>query len=248
MAELVYSSASEAAAKRALDRQLLAENTPSYIRMDSESYLRDLIRYGSKGRIEVRDKARGLQFFIVRGGAEGFLWSDLAGIDASRYRVGSTTTSGASGNVTVFDLNDLLAVFDAKGTLINSCILARPISISTAKDPLFWTERTAEKVYAAWDNSPVSIYRNTYFDIKYYGLWVNDSAGYYANGWVRIDIHKKEATNGCIFIMDPNTPDYSAATKSILSAWEPQLIKDIQAAVGAAVKWGIGTMRMVEIQ
>ena len=243
---LVYSTAPEAAAKRALDNQLLKENTSGYIRMDSDSYLRDLIRYGSGGKKEVRDKARGLQFFIVRGGGEGFLGDWAAGLNASRYGdTGSTTTSGAAGNVTVFDLNDLLAVFDAKGSLINSCLLARPISIRTTKDPLFWTERTAEKVYAAWDNRPVSIYRNTYFDIKYYGLWIDDSVGYYKNGWVRIDIHKEEATNGCIFIRDPNTPDYS--NKAALNAFEPKMIKDIQAAVGASVKWGIGTMHMVDI-
>src|SRR5215510_1949268 len=96
---LVYSSAPEAAAKRALDNQLLKENTPGYIKMDSESYLRDLIRYGSNGKKEVRDKARGLQFFIVRGGGEGFLGDWAAGLDASRYGdTASTTTSGGAGN------------------------------------------------------------------------------------------------------------------------------------------------------
>lgn len=245
----IYSTAAASAAKRALDLQLLTENNASYIRIDNESYLRDLIRYGSKGKIEVRDKAKGLQFFIIRGGAEGFLWRDLAGQDASRYSVGGgATTTGEAGNVTVFDLNDLLVVCDGKGKFINSCLLARPISIATAKRPKFWTERTAEKVYAAWDNRPVSIYRNTNFDIKYYGLWIDDSGGYYRSGAVRIDIHKTEATNGCIFIMDAATPKYSKANKEILSAWEPKIIKDIQAAVGARVQSGIGTMRMVDIE
>jgi len=249
MAGFVYSAAPEAAAKRALDDQLIKENTTGYVRMDSEGYLRDLIRYASEGKIEVKDKARGLQFFIIEGGGEGLLTDDMAGIDASRYGVGGgTTTTGATGTSMVFDLNDILVVFDAKGKLINSCHLARPIKISTAKDPLFWTEKTAEKVYKAWDNGPVSIYRNTNFDIKYYGLKVDDSVGYYQHGWVRIDIHKREATNGCIFIMDPATPKYSKTNKTILSNWEPKFIKDIQAAVGASVKSNIGTMRMIEIK
>lgn len=245
----VYSSGPRAAAKRDLDRRIMNGDYGEgrFVRLDRAGYLSDLIRYASNGRIEVKEHARGLQFFIVRGGAEGFLWDDLAGIDASAYRVGGgSTTSGATSS-TVFDLTDLLIVFDARAKLIGAAPLARPTSISTPKNPLFWTKATAEKVYAAWDNRPVSIYYNDHFRVKYYGLMVDDSGGFYSSGAVRIDIHKQEQTNGCIFILDPDTPRLAKGSEDVLSAWEPQLIKDIQKAVGARVRWNIGTMRMIAV-
>jgi hypothetical protein len=147
----------------------------------------------------------------------------------------------------VFDEHDLIAVFDKKGNLISSALLSRPISIRTPDDPLKWTEGTANKVYDAWDGQPVGVYRNTNpdWDIHYYGLWINDKLNYYKNGWVRIDIHKEEATNGCIFVKDPNTPPMSDTVG--LNAFEPQLIKDVQKAIGAKTKWNIGTMHMIKM-
>lgn len=244
----VYSAAPEAAKKRAIDMQIMDQDYKfsSLIDMNSEGYLKALIDLASNGKKSVKEKTRGLQFFIVKGGAEGFLDSSYRDRNASRIVRSEVTTDGKPGTTMIFDDNDLIAVFDAKGKLVSSALLSRPISIATPKKPLFWTEPTANKVYDAWDGQPVSIYRNeTPGWIKYYGLWVNDKLNYYANGWVRIDLHKKEATNGCIFIMDPNTPPHAETDR--LNAFEPQFILDVQKQIGAKVKWGIGTMHMVKV-
>jgi hypothetical protein len=41
-----------------------------------------------------------------------------------------------------------------------------------------------------------------------------------------VDLHKQEATNGCIFIVDPKTPPYddNAAAIAALNNFEPQFI------------------------
>jgi hypothetical protein len=83
--------------------------------------------------------------------------------------------------------------------------------------------------------------------VSYYGLQVDDSAGYYSSGRVRIDIHKKEATNGCIFILDPDTPSLDEG-RGVVSAFEPKLIKDVQHAIGAKTRWSFGMMRMIDVQ
>ena len=244
----VYSAAPEAAKKEALDVEIMGGDyaNPSMIDMKSEEYLKALIGLASKGKKSVKENARGLQFFIIKGGAEGFLDSSYRDQNASRIvRGGGVTTSGAPGTMMIFDDNDLIAAFDQKGKLVSSALLSRPISIT---NPNIWTEGTANKVYDAWDGQPVSIYRNeTPGWIKYYGLWINDKLSYYAKGWVRIDLHKQEATNGCIFILDPNTPPLDEDNTARLNAFEPQFILDVQKQIGAKVKWGIGTMHMVHI-
>ncbi len=250
---LVYSTAPEAAKKRLIDERIMT-GFQKIIDMHDAIYLEMLIYLSSQGKKTISVSARGLQFFIVKGGGEGFLGSSYGGRDASRVLIGGgVTTDGKPGTTMIFDDNDLIAVFDPKGKLISSALLRRPISIATPKKPTFWTEGTANKVYDAWDGSPVSIYRNRNFGIEYYGLWINDKLGYYTRktGWVRIDIHKEEATNGCIFIKDSNTPPLSetpSLSETIrLNAFEPQFIKDIQKNIGAAIKWNIGTMHMIEM-
>lgn len=243
----VYSAAPEAAKKRLIDDKIktgIYEN----IDMNDELYLKELINQSSQGKKSVSTSARGLQFFIVKGGGEGFLDASYGGRDASRVLVGGgVTTDGKPGTMMIFDDNDLIAAFDKKGKLIRSALLSRPISIRTPDEPNKWTEKTANMVYDAWDGQPVSIYRNRNPNwlIEYYGLWVNDKLSYYKNGWVRIDIHKEEATNGCIFIKDPNTPRMSETIR--LNAFEPQFIKDIQKNIGATIKWNIGTMHMIKM-
>jgi len=249
----VYSAAPEAAKKRLIDEKIKTDIYDN-IDMHDELYLGILIHHSSQGKKTVSSSARGLQFFIVKGGGEGFLDASYGGRDASRVLVGGgVTTDGKPGTTMIFDDNDLIAVFDPKGKLISSALLRRPISIATPKKPHFWTEGTANKVYDAWDGSPVSMYRNRNFSIEYYGLWINDKLGYYTRkkGWVRIDIHKEEATNGCIFIKDSNTPPLSetpSPSETIrLNAFEPQFIKDIQKKIGATIKWNIGTMHMIKM-
>lgn len=245
MSNDTYSAAPEAAKKRSIDAKIKADIYDK-IDMQDEEYLKILIHHSSGGKKTVSSSAKSLQFFIVKGGAEGFLDSAYAGSDASRVVVGGgVTTSGAPGTMMIFDNNDLIAAFDKKGKLIGSALLKRPISIT---NPNIWTEDTANKVYDAWDRSPVSLYRNRNYDIAYYGLWINDKVGYYTRevNWVRIDLHKQEATNGCIFIVDPATPPLS--DKPRLNAFEPKFIKDIQRQIGANTKSNIGTMHMIKIE
>ncbi len=135
----------------------------------------------------------------------------------------------------VFDNVDLMAVFDKDGTMIAAAPLRRPLSITVTdkgRAKHIWTEHTANRVYAAWDGRSVSIYRNTNFDVAYYGLTVDDSLGMYRSGHVRIDIHKQEATNGCIFIVDDGTPAYDSRNLTPLNLFEPALIQSVQKAIG----------------
>jgi len=185
----------------------------------------------------VADHAAGLQFFIVKGGGEGFLDGSYAGKDASRMIVlgGSTTASSTAPMTFVFDDNDLLIAFDKAGKFVSSALLRRPLSIANAA-PIVWTEDTANKVYDAWDNSPVSMYKNTFFGprsryhgVDYIGLGVDVSQGFYAKNIARIDMHKKEVTNGCIFIVDESSPPWSDT--AALNIFEPQFTKDIQAGL-----------------
>jgi hypothetical protein len=249
----VYSDSPEASRKRSVDLRITGGDVAKEdkIDMDSEDYLKQLIKLSSKDNIEVSDKARKLQFFIIKGGAEGFLLPWYKHRDASNRTTGGSTTSGGSGTSMRFSDTDLLAVFDGRGKLVSSALLRRPIEIKTTDDPHKWTEGTADKVYDAWDDSPVSMYRNENYDIHYYGLRVDDKKGYYASGQIRVDLHKQEATNGCIFIVDDGTPPYmhgNKAATATLNSFEPQLIKDVQKSIGAHVKSNIGIMRMVEIQ
>lgn len=237
-----YSTSPEGQRKAALDLAILGKDGLGGLTLDNEAYLKRLIREVSRGRVEVSSGARGLQFFIVKGGGEGFLDAAYEKKDASRVTVGGATTSGVKGTEIVFDDNDLLAAFTAGGTLIAAALLRRPLSI---KHPSIWSEHTANTVYNAWDGQSVSLYRNTNFEIQYYGLRVNDKLGYYSSGRVRIDLHKEEATNGCIFIRDPNSPPISEPHK--LNRFEPAFIVRIQEAIGAKTGFHIGTIRVVSI-
>jgi hypothetical protein len=245
VASHTYSTAKEASGKQAIDGRILARDYSKgdAIAINNEDYLKELIKLASGGTRTVSGGASGIQFFILKGGGEGFLDSSYTGKDASRMVTTGPTTSGKPGTTMIFDDNDLLAAFDKTGKLINSALLRRPISIV---NPNIWTEHTANRVYDAWDGRSVSLYRNTYFDIKYYGLWIDDSLGWYRSGHVRVDLHKKEATNGCIFILEAGTPRF--AEKAKLNAFEPQFIKDIQSLVGAKTKSNIGTMHMINIK
>jgi hypothetical protein len=240
----VYSKAPEAARKRDIDLQIIADDYSrgAEITFTSEGYLKQLIRLGSNMKQQVSAKAKKIQFFIIRGGAEGFLSWDMAGEDASNVVFPGSTTSGATSPEFRFDNNDLMAVFDAKGSLIGSALLRRPIQIGTRT----WTEGTANAIYDAWHNKAVSIYRNTRFRVPYLGLVVDD--GMKKRGWV--DMHKEEETNGCIFIVDPATPE---ADSPDIMKFEPKLIKDVLVSIGKTpeqVKGMIrlGIMRVVDIK
>lgn len=242
----VYSAAPEAGKKRTIDEKIMGGDYAKggMIDMHDEAYLKELIKASSSGNLTVSAGAKGLQFFMIKGGGEGFLDPFYKGKDASRVIIGGgVTTSGATGTTMIFDDNDLLVAFDQKGKLLNSALLRRPISIT---NPNIWTEHTANKVYNAWDGQSVSLYHNKNFDVEYYGLMIRDKLGWYASRKVMVDLHKEEATNGCIFIKDPNTPPMSDKAK--LNSFEPQFIKDVQNIIGAKAKSNIGTMHVIEIK
>lgn len=247
----VYSSASEASAKQRFDEALMGGDFAKRAKIDMKNgdYLKELVSLASGGRKVVRSGAKGLQFFMIKGGGEGFLDPYYRGKDASRVMVlDGSTTSTAAGVTMIFDNNDLLAVFKENGTLLGSALLERPIVITDPSRPRpnMWTENTANRIYNAWDDCKVRLYRNRNFEIQYYGLMVWDKLGWYVHRKVMVDLHKQEQTNGCIFIVDPGTP--SVGNPTLLNAFEPQLILDIQAHVGAKVKDNIGTMHVIEIK
>jgi hypothetical protein len=245
----VYSKAAEAARKRDIDLQIIGDDygRSAEISLSSGTYLKELIRLGSNGKQTVNTAAKKIQFFIIRGGGEGFLPPDMVAKDASKVVFPGASTGGRKPTEFQFDDNDLLVVFGPKGKLIGAALLQRPISITG-----MWSEKTANAVYDKWNNKDVSIYRNTNFDVAYLGLVIDD--GMKKRAWV--DLHKQEATNGCIFIVDPTTPEYDPADAvkfEALQKFEPKLIGDILAAIGKTpdqVKGSIrlGVMHVVDIK
>lgn len=252
--EHVYSKAPEAARKRDIDLQIIDDNyaRSGEIRIDNPDYLKALIRLGSGGKKEVSSGAKKIQFFIVRGGAEGFLPSDLANKDASDVVEPGETTAGGAPSEFRFDDNDLLVVFDPKGKLIGAALLQRPTSITGA-----WTKETSTIIYNKWDNKGVGIYKNNnpHWSIHYLGLVVDDGMkgpGEH-HGW--IDMHKQEATNGCIFIVDDTAPEFDDTDPdkiNKLNTFEPKLLVDILASIGKRPtdvkgKIDLGIMNLVDI-
>lgn len=256
-ATMVYSKSPESSPKRIIDLGIMNNTMANYDLLDFErdDYLKALIEAASKGTIKVSNLTSRIQFFIIKGGAEGFLDKSYDGQDASHLLIsGGVTTSGKPGTDMIFDDTCLLAVFDRTGNRINSAMLRRPISIT---NPNIWTEHTADAVFTAWNKQSVSLYHNANFDVKYFGIQVDDSLGYYSSGRVRIDIHKEEATNGCIFILEAGTPDYpddtlspaaKAAALAKLSQFEPQVIKDVQKAIHGQTKYDFGIMHIIKIK
>jgi len=256
LANHIYSTASQAQRKLQIDFEIMGRNwnNGSHIDMTNANYLKDLIVVASnRVKAAVSTKAKGIQFFIIKGGGEGFLDSWLQNVDASRVIAGGATTANSGGQF-IFDRNDLLIAFDPQGNFISSAKLIRPIVITTvanSRPKKIWTEYTANRVYNAWDKRPVSIYRNNNYLIEYLGLRVDDSLGYYSSGRARIDIHKEEQTNGCIFIVDPNTPPVSQKVQ--LDLFEPKFIIDVLASVGkkpADIRSSmhLGIMHMIDIK
>jgi hypothetical protein len=246
-----YSLAPEARRKRAIDLEIIGGDysRSSEIRIGSEDYLKKLIAIASSAAKAVSAKAKGMQFYVVRGGAEGLLPDDLRGIDANKNVTTWMGTDGKPGR-TIFDENDLIAVFASGGTLIGSARLRRPTLVEA---PAGVRGNTADRVLAAWDGKNVFIYpSNVPGWIPYLGLAVDDGFrdGSANKGQhVYIDMHKEEETNGCIFIVDPATP---AVDSDKLRTFEPELIKKIIAAKGldAAKLKGrvnLGTMKVVAI-
>jgi hypothetical protein len=245
-----YSLAPEARRKRAIDLEIIGNDYAKSgdVRLDNESYLKRLIEIGSGGKRKVQGKTPALQFFIVRGGGEGFLPDAFRGIDANNNVTHWQGTNGKLGE-TDFDENDILAVFDESGGLVAAARLSRPTYVATRI-----SRGTTTRVYDAWDVKKVFIYANkTPGWIPYLGLAVDDGFrdGSANNGQrVAIDLHKQEQTNGCIFVIDPATPALGA---DALRTFEPALIKKIMAkkklddAKLAKGRVTLGTMTVVAI-
>jgi hypothetical protein len=268
----VYSKSPEAGRKRVIDFEIMGRNVIRKASVDitKEDYLKQLIDMASNGMVTVSDHTDKLQFFIIKGGAEGFLDSSHDGVDASRMvERDMATTDGTPGTEMTLDDTCLLAVFNRLGGLIGAALLIRPIIVITPDDPTKWTEPTAEAVFDAWDKSPVGLYHNRNFEVEYFGLWIDDKAGFYRGrhqGRVKqaqIDIHKQEATNGCMFIVQDGTPPMPddlgphptaaeialhKAALNKLNHFEPKLIQDIQGVIKAKTGESFGTMRVIKIK
>lgn len=237
----IYSMSPQSARKRDIDLQIINDDYKrgGEITITNAAYLKELIHLGSRGKTTVGTAAKKIQFFIIRGGAEGFMHSFFANKDAGRVSASGESTSKKK-TQNLYDYNDLMAVFEPNGKLIRAVFLIRPLQI-----PGRWTERTANDIYNAWHNKEVSIYRNTNFAVPYVGLVLDD--GMKKRGWV--DIHKQEQTNGCIFILDSDTPEVGTPE---LDTFEPKLIHEILAVIGKTpdqVKGAIrlGIMKLVDI-
>ena len=249
--EHVYSNAREAGRKRDIDLQIIGDDysRSAEISLNNGNYLKELIRLGSNGKQKVSESARKIQFFIIRGGAEGFLGGQpfLAGRDMTKENAGNVVfereTTDHKKIRSRFDLNDVVAVFDPKGNLIGVALLERPISI-----PGRISEEKTTKVYDSWNNKAVAIYRNANFSVEYLGLVVDDGMKGKDGAW--IDLHKREATNGCIMIEDPDTPGLDSEE---INNFEPKLIKDIVASIGKRPDevrgtLSLGIMHVVDIK
>ncbi len=242
----VYSLAKEAGRKRAIDLEILGKDyaRSGEIRLDNAAYLKQLIDIASNGRRKVQTAATGLQFYVVKGGAEGLLPEAYRNSDANLHTTPWVDTNGVPGS-TDFDENDLLVVFATDGSLVGAARLRRATRVAR-----HMSQETATAIFAAWDRKPVLIYRNTNPRpgwIPYLGLGVSD--GFREQNKV-VDIHKVEATNGCYFIDDPTqflpgAPD--------VRTFEPVLIKKVIAAKGLAEaditgkSVTLGTMNIVDV-
>jgi hypothetical protein len=169
-----YSKSPAASVKRPYDLQIMDNDVRNSARVDFQKgdYIKQLIKLMSRGTVEVKTLTRGLQFFFLKGGSEGFLDSaTFSSIDASRIVSGGSTTSGGSGITMVFDMTSLLAAFDGHGDVVSSAPLVRPLSIKVPPPPPpgfhGWSEEAATNVLAAWNNCPVNLYFNHNYNVKY---------------------------------------------------------------------------------
>lgn len=228
-ADHAYSLAPEARRKRAIDLEIIGRDygKTAQVALTDGNYVKQLIEIASRGATKVQAGAgTDMQFFIVRGGGEGFLPDSMRGIDAREHVTSWVDTNNKAGS-TGLDENDILAVFDADGSFVGAARLIHPTFVTG-----HITRRTAAAVYDAWDGKVVSIYHNTTPHwIPYLGLAVADGYrdGTAGKGKVAVDIHKTEATNGCIMIVDPGQTDFSDAA---LRTFEPKLILDIMTKRG----------------
>lgn len=259
--EHIYSQAKEALTKRAIDLQIIGGdyNRSGEISLDSEDYLKKLIDLGSGHTQKVSAKGTALQFFIIHGGGEGLLppGEGAEKLDAGHTPGPGQTTDNKNTN-NIYDVNDIIAVFDRSGGLVSSGYLIRPLFV-----PNHLSEKTANEVYNSWNSKPVYIYRNTHWydtvgGVMYLGLAVADGHRGSAPGSVNIDMHKTEQTLGCIWIHDPDTPALNLRDKDgkrVLDSFEPKLIVDILKAKGMAPEdvkahrtYSLGAMHTVDIK
>src|SRR4030095_6352650 len=100
-----YSKSPAASVKRTYDLKIMDSDVRNSDRVDFRKgdYIKQLIKLMSRDTVEVKALTRGLQFFFLTGGAEGFLDSaTFSGVDASRVESGGSTTSGGDGTKMVF--------------------------------------------------------------------------------------------------------------------------------------------------
>jgi hypothetical protein len=248
-----YSTSTMASIKKSIDDDI--RKAGININMGDEAYLKKLLTYSDKSK-HISYNWTEPQFFLLDGGAEGFLSDDYKDQDADEFKDYGTDTNKRLAPE-IFDDDDMLIAFTSKGKLISSALVRRPTFI----EKNISTE-TANKVYKSWDGGPVSIYHNQTYEIKYTALRiVNDYyLGKMPGGHVWIDFHKEEDTNGCAFLVDENNPLHNKTNKrlfkygdasqrakvvALLNGFEPKFIKDISKFAGK--KSTIGTMNLCSL-
>ncbi len=193
-AALVYSKAKEAGWKRRFDEEMAGSGIQ--VAQTSGLYWRSLI--GCLIGTRTCKESGGIQFYLIRGGYEGFLTRSLMHVDANQVH-----WDGRKEGTT--DLNDALVILDTNGNCLGAFQLAVPN----------YYPRTARMVAGDWDGRAVFAYYNTNNNWNYYALAVLDrgklpkwdpKVGKY-NYW--IDIHHKGGTYGCIEVVRSAFPGAS---------------------------------------
>jgi hypothetical protein len=260
-----YSAAPEAATKRRFDEAItLASGRPWKLVQLGEDYFKSLIEMASGGQIRVKSAAPELQFFIIRGGGEGFLPTNLPGgaptasTNADDVLQDRETPGGVVKQMRM-DFNDILIAFGRSGELVDSVPLMRPRFIPRSPGDLGITAATAEGVYSSWDGRGVFVYRDTSFTnadgilIPYLGIAVDDPYRLGHPVLCPVDIHKEEGTNGCILIWGDIWSDTAPEDPIVLGMYEPRFTLRVLAAAGldpATIghsRTSLGSMRMITI-
>ena len=108
-----YSDSNTGRWKQSLDAEIA--RTGVAIDASKEDYLKQLVRLCTDYSSPVSDHVSSIQFYMIDGGAEGFLHGSYSRQDAGRV----TGRYGGTGWIT-FDNNDMLVAFDKNGKLISS--------------------------------------------------------------------------------------------------------------------------------
>jgi hypothetical protein len=95
-----YSKSNTGSWKRSLDAEIAKGHIP--IDFHHEDYLKQLVRLCNDSQAWVDNNAGSIQFYIIDGGAEGFLDDSYAGKDAGKTKEQYKDEDGAWAGLTIF--------------------------------------------------------------------------------------------------------------------------------------------------